>query len=78
MKFYQLQPNETVIYQCNACGGMEVVLTNLNLVLLKRTKKLLSQDEITVDVYQKDDIKIYNSIPQIKQKIVFIQHIKKI
>ncbi len=68
MKFYQLQPNETVIYQCNACGGTEVVLTNLNLVLLKRTKKLLSQDEITVDVYQKDDIKIYNSIPQIKQK----------
>lgn len=68
MKNYSLKPNESVLYQCNACDNVEVILTNLNLVLIKTTKKLFQKNQIAVDVYPKENIKIYNGVPQIKQK----------
>lgn len=66
MKYYNLEPNETVLYKCEA-EDVEVVLTNINLVLIKKEKKLFCNDEITVDVHSIEDVKIYNGVPQIKQ-----------
>lgn len=68
MENYSLKANESILYKGNACGDVEVILTNLNLVLIKTAKKLFQKNQIVVDVYPKEEIKIYNGVPQIKQK----------
>lgn len=73
MTNYTLQKNETILYQGNVslehCNGTtEILLTNLNLVFIITTKKLLSKSNVEVETYLIDDIKLYNNVPQIKQK----------
>jgi hypothetical protein len=70
---YALQQNETILYQGNVSlekrtGTVEIILTNLNLVLIITTRKFLSKSQIDVETYPIEDIKIYNNVPQIKQK----------
>ena len=73
MKHYNLQANESVLYQGEVSiekrnGNVELILTNLNLVCIISTKKLFSKEQVEVEVYPVGDIKIYNDTPQIKQK----------
>ena len=73
MKHYNLQANESVLYQGEVSiekrnGNVELILTNLNLVFIISTKKLFSKEQVEVEVYPVGDIKIYNDTPQIKQK----------
>ena len=73
MENYALQPNESVLYSDNVCynpGNVsaELILTNLNLVLITTTKKLFAKEQVQVKIYPVSEIKIYNDIPQIKQK----------
>lgn len=73
MENYTLQSNESVLYKggcslVNKSANVELVLTNLNLVFIKKTKKLFAKEEIEVEIYPVEEIKIYNGLPQIKQK----------
>jgi len=73
MKNYALQPNESILYSGNVFLGtgsasVKLALTNLNLVLVITTKKLFAKEQVQVDVYPVSEIKIYNDVPQIKQK----------
>jgi len=68
MENYSLQSNEVVLFKADVYNGIRVVLTNLNLVLIKRIQRLFKKDEFEVSIFQKENIKIYNEITQIKQK----------
>ena len=73
MTNYTLQPNETVLYQGNVMiesriATVEMILTNLNLVFVITTRKFLAKSQIDVEVYPIEEIKVYNNVPQIKQK----------
>lgn len=72
MEHYRLQTDEAVLFKCEAANGIEIVLTNNNLVISRTKKRLLDEVLVAVDVYPKEDIKIYNSLPQIKQKDCFV------
>ena len=79
MENFVLQPNESVLYKgegrfANKNGSLlstqklEIILTNLNLVFIEKTKKVFSKEQVVVEVHPIGEIKIYNGIPQIKQK----------
>ena len=68
MENYSLQANEVLLYKGEAYNGIEIILTNLNLIIVKKTQKLFKKTEVKTFVYYKDDIKMYNDIPQVKQK----------
>ena len=75
MENYTLLPNESVLYRNNDCkilnkyekSNAELILTNLNLVFVKKTKKMFTKEEISIETYPIEEIKIYNDVPQIKQ-----------
>lgn len=80
MKYYSLQPNEVVIFEEEATlidtktdkllfssiNG-ELILTNINIVTITKSKKLFSKEQVTVKVFPIEEIKLYNENPQIKQ-----------
>ena len=71
MKNYELSVDEVVLYKGNVIpldtkGETQLILTNLNIVFITERKKFLAKDEIDVEVYPVDDIKIYKNIPQVK------------
>lgn len=68
MENYSLQANEVLLYKGEAYNGLEIMLTNLNLIIVKKTQKLFKKAQVETFVYSKDDIKVYNEIPQVKQK----------
>ena len=73
MTNYALQPNEIILYQGNVSiekrnGTVEMILTNLNLVLIITVRKFLAKAQVDVETYPIQEIKIYNNEPQIKQK----------
>ena len=68
MENYSLQTNEVLLYEANAYYGIRVLLTNINLVLVKTTQKMFKKEQVEIFVYPNENIKIYNDIPQVKQK----------
>lgn len=50
----------------NKKGDTQLVLTNLNVIFITRYKKLFSQEEVDVQSYPIENIKIYKGIPQVK------------
>lgn len=83
MENYNLLPDEVVLYKkegrlinknekylesLSTNTTTELILTNLHLVFVKKTKKLFAKEQVEVEVYPKEEIKVYNEIPQIKQK----------
>lgn len=68
MENYSLQANEVLLYKGEINNGIEIILTNLNLVVVKKIQKFFKKVQVKTFVYSKDDIKIYNDIPQVKQK----------
>lgn len=63
-------PKESLKSAFSVTPSSELILTNKNLVLTTRSKKLFSKEEVTIDVYPMDEVKIYNDTPQIKQSKV--------
>lgn len=69
---YALQSDEVVIYK-NECRLIdenvmaELILTNFSVVIIKKAKKLFEEEQVAIEAYPIDEIKIYNDIPQIKQ-----------
>ena len=73
MENYLLAENEVVLYEGKARNKetkkkVNILLTNLFVVQIERTKKLFSKEEIFVKANSVTDIKIYNEQPQIKRK----------
>ena len=73
MEGYKLRADEVELFKGNVLftgskATTEFMLTNLNLVFVTKTQKLFKEDEIKVDTYPVEDIKMYQGIPQIKTK----------
>lgn len=74
MNDYNLKSDEVLLYSGNAYligdnnGRIEILLTNLNLVLISKTKKLFAKKETKISTYPMQDIKFFNDKPQIKNK----------
>jgi hypothetical protein len=71
MKNYELGADEVVLYKGSVTpvgikGETQLILTNLNIVFITEIKKFLAKDEINVEVYPIEDIKIYKNVPQVK------------
>lgn len=69
MENYNLQANESVLYKGEAILAkktVELLLTNLNIVLIQKTKKMFSKPVVEVMAFSINQIKVYNGIPQIK------------
>lgn len=83
MDNYNLQPNEVIVFKGNCQlsktdekilnsmidnSSIDLILTNLNLVFINKSKKMFSKEKIDVEIYPTSEIKIYNDAPQINQK----------
>lgn len=73
MEHYQLKPHEVVLYKgeinfANQEDITQLILTNLNTIYKTTHKKIFGDDEISVEVYSIQDIKIYEETPQIIAK----------
>lgn len=82
MENYALQQNESILYKSSCSyltkenenffeslttnERAELVLTNQNLIFIMKSKKLFAKEQVFVETYSIDEIKIYKDIPQIK------------
>lgn len=71
MKDYELNADEVVLYKGDVSyeereGNTYLYLTNRNLVLVTKLKKLFSEEKTSLDVFPVSEIKIYEEKPQIK------------
>ena len=78
MENYSLQSNEAVLYKGGVTFGYnktssELLLTNINIVIITKTKKLFSKEEVDLKNFPVEDIKVYNDVPQIKQNNCMIE-----
>lgn len=90
MERYQLQSDETVLYEGKVTKvdkykkesfmdsfstppTTELILTNKNIVLTTRTKKMFTKEQLNVEVLSLADIKIYDDMPQIKQSKINVE-----
>ena len=80
MEYYRLRLDETVLYEgtvikveklgiesFSTSSVSELLLTNKNIVLTIRTKRIFQKDLIDVEVIPLSEIKVFDEIPQIKQ-----------
>ena len=73
MKNYQLSEDEVVLFKGFGAlkdkrGVTEIILTNHNIVFVTRYKKFLSEEEVNIETYPLEDIKMYQGVPQVKTK----------
>ena len=71
MKNYELGLDEVVLYKgdvkpVDEKGEMQLILTNHNIIFITTYKKLFGKEEVVVEDYPIDEIKIYNGTPQLK------------
>lgn len=82
MDYYDLQPNESLLYKSSGRlvnknekyleslstnTNTELILTNLHLIMIKKSKKLFAKEQVEHEIYPVGEIKVYNETPQIKQ-----------
>lgn len=73
MEYYNLAEDEVVLYKGDVrfsgkTNLSQIVLTNKNLAIITKTKKLFDESEVEISVFSLDDIKIYEGAPQVKTK----------
>lgn len=74
MDYYVLGEEEVVLYKgettCDSfkSAKVELLLTNVAIVFVVRTKRLFQKEEVEVKVFGVDKVKVYNDKPQVKQK----------
>ncbi len=74
MENYALEANEVLLFKGNVIEAdspddeIELVLTNLHIVLVSKGETDSQEEEIKVTKHPISDIKVYKDIPQIKQK----------
>ena len=70
MSEYTLLPQEVELYKGEVVYGKSnnttLVLTNQNIIIIKRTKKWFSKEQVEVEEHPIDTLKIYKDEPQVK------------
>ena len=72
MKEYVLSPEEVELYRGDVLLGQStgkegtLLLTNINIVFMKKRIGLFSDSIADIEVYPVENIKVYNGVPQIK------------
>ncbi|MGM9683402.1 MAG: SHOCT domain-containing protein [Eubacteriales bacterium] len=51
----------------------ELILTNKNIVLITRIKKMFAKEQPNVEVFPLDDVKVYDGMPQVKHNKINIE-----
>lgn len=51
----------------------ELLLTNLNIVFIKRTKKIFKKEEVETEIYSLNEIKKYNEMPYLVRKSKLVE-----
>ena len=57
---------KSIMASFNTTSIVELLLTNKNIVLTTRMKKMFSKEQLNIEIYPLSDIKIYEEMPQIK------------
>ena len=78
MKNYNLRPDEVVLYSGDVQiekhrGSIELTLTNYSLIIINTVKKMFSKEQVNVETFPVEQIKVYNGVPQIKQKFMYVE-----
>ena len=73
MQNYQLNSDEVVLYKGDGTledreGKTQIILTNQNIVFITTHINLYKKEEVYVEKFSIDDIKIYEEMPQVKAK----------
>ena len=71
IKNYILREDEVVLYKGDIMlveqkDKAQLLLTNLNMVFITNTKKIIEEEKRTIEVYSVSDVKIYEGLPQVK------------
>ena len=71
MQNYQLNSDEVVLYKGDGAledreGKTQIILTNQNIVFVTTHINLYKKEEIYVEKFSIDDIKIYEDMPWVK------------
>ena len=72
MENYNLREDEVVLYKSDINlldkkgKTTLLILTNINIVFITKTKKLLEEEIVNTEIFPVGDIKIYEGIPQVK------------
>lgn len=67
MEYYTLQIDESPLYKGDISENLKVILTNINFVFIYIGNEIALKEEAVVEVIPVNEVKIYNSIPQIQQ-----------
>ena len=51
----------------------ELLLTNINVVVITKTSKPFSKEQVDLKIFPVEDIKVYNDVPQIKQNGLMVE-----
>lgn len=70
---YAMKEDEVVLYKGQAKVDdsqhfSDILLTNVNLVITTRIKKIFAKDEVYTQVFPLSELKVYQNTPQLKQK----------
>lgn len=70
---YAMKEDEVVLYKGEATVDdsqhiSDILLTNVNLVITTRIKKIFAKDEVYTQVFPLSKLKVYQNAPQLKQK----------
>ena len=73
MEHFELQSNECVLYKGNVTlsnkkGNTQLLLTNLNIVFITKTELTPELEEINVETFTIEQLKVYEGKPQIHIK----------
>ena len=73
MENYQLNSDEVVLYKGDGAledreGKTQIILTNQNLLFITTHINLYKKEEVYVEKFSIDEIKIYEDMPQVKAK----------
>ena len=73
MEEYVLQSDEVVLFKGDAFYGnqgtsCEIIQTNINLIVIFKTKKMFRKENVEIVTFPMDGIKYFKDAPQVKQK----------
>ena len=73
MEHYTLKEDEVVLYKGDITlldkkDKTQLILTNLNLVFITKTKKIFEDEIVNTESYPIENVKIYEGLPQVKTK----------
>lgn len=78
MKDYQLKPDEVVLYKgavdySEQDGNTQLVFTNLNVVLITKSKKIFEEEKVEIEEFSLSKIKFFNDVPQVKREKLTVE-----